>query len=156
MKLELIVPFTIAGVVIAPLIITFIHALISNAKEEREKALANRIEKEKKEREAWERRRVNNFYDKVWNTDWAEDGKPIDIRNIPRLSFDQWLTFYNATPKHWDLTKEQYDGQYCIFPRYKKGKDKIYTFWETPGDLDKFQKWRDNEYQKGDAAERTR
>ena len=86
-------------------------------------------------------------------------GQKVDIRNIPQLSFEQWLTFYNSSPDKWTVDAEHMDigNDYtydyaCIFPKYTKKKTDIFTFWETPEDLWHFIEWQKNEYKNGDAA----
>lgn len=131
-----------------PTIIGGIHLMRTSMKaikEEREqKAEAKQLEEDKQ----W-------YYNKVWNGDWSQNDKPVDIRNIPQLSFEQWLTFYNSSPERWNINlKQTCQGchYFCAFPAYKKGKTHIDTFWETPEDLWKFMQWQKNEYKNGDAA----
>lgn len=117
------------------------------AREERE-----REEARKREIQEDEEHRKNLFYESVWNANWRQNGKPMDIRNIPQLSFEQWLTFYNSSSSNWHFGWEEWNNRYCIFPNYKKGKIDIDIFWETPDDLDKFIQWQKNDYKAGDAA----
>ena len=118
------------------------------------KAREEREREEAREREIQEdeEHRKNLFYESVWNANWRQNGKPMDIRNIPQLSFEQWLTFYNSSPTNWHFGWEEWNNRYCIFPNYKKGKIDIDIFWETPDDLDKFIQWQRNDYKAGDAA----
>ena len=81
----------------------------------------------------------------------------LDIRNIPQLSFEKWLIFYNAAPERWEIDLNQCNYSSagfcgCAFPNYKKGEIDIDTFWKTPEDLYKFMEWQKNEFQKGDVA----
>lgn len=117
------------------------------AREEREREEAREREIQEDEKD-----RKNLFYESVWNANWRQNGKPMDIRNIPQLSFEQWLTFYNSSPSNWHFGWEEWNNRYCIFPNYKKGKTDIDIFWETPDDLDKFIQWQRNDYKAGDAA----
>ena len=145
MNILLLLPILIISI---PVIIGGIHLMkdgMKAAKEERrQKEEKAQLEKDKQ----W-------FYDKVWNANWENKGEQIDIRNIPQLSFEQWLTFYNSAPDRWGIDLRQCDyacTRFCAIPNYKKGKIYIDTFWETPEDLYKFMEWQKNEYQKGDAA----
>ena len=145
MNILLLFPILIISI---PIMIGSIHLIkdsIKIVKEKRhQKEEEVRLEKDKQ----W-------FYNKVWNANWENKGEKIDIRNIPQLSFEQWLIFYNSAPEHWEINLKQCDyacTQFCAIPNYKKGKIYIDTFWETPEDLYKFMEWQKNEYQKGDAA----
>ena len=117
------------------------------AREERE-----REEARERESQEIEENRKKRFYESVWNANWRHNGKPMEIRDIPQLSFEQWLTFYNSSPANWHLGFKEWNDRYCIFPNYKKGKIDINIFWETPEDLDKFIQWQRNDYKAGDAA----
>lgn len=128
------------------------------------KAIANGVEalqKKKKEYDkqdatAAEQRAWQMYWDKVWNASWENDGRPIDIRNLPRLSFTQWLTFYNSAPERWQIQEDQTalgSTEFCAIPTYRKGKlANIDTFWESPEELFKFIQWQKTEYAKGNAA----
>lgn len=117
------------------------------AREEREREEARERESQEAEED-----RKKRFYESVWNANWRQNGKPMDIRNIPQLSFEQWLTFYNSAPTNWHFGWEEWNNRYCIFPNYKKGKIDIDIFWETPDDLDKFIQWQKNDYKAGNVA----
>ena len=149
MKLIIFLIFGLLAGPLIPLGIGITHLIQDNIKTAKEK-----IQKETEEqKEAEEKQRI---YNKVLHTEWTEKGKPFDIRNVPRLTFDQWLTFYNISPEKWTFKFNQLSdfkyGNCCIFPEFTKGKTDLCTFWETPEDLHKFIKWTQNEYQKGDAA----
>ena len=97
------------------------------------------------------------FYNKVWNGNWENEGEKIDIRNIPQLSFEKWLIFYNAAPERWEIDLNQCNYASagfcgCAIKKKKKGEIDIDTFWKTPEDLYKFMEWQKNEFQKGDVA----
>ena len=111
-----------------------------------------RREAEQKAQEELDNIYAKRLYDRVWNAGWKQNGKPLEIRNIPQLSFEQWLIFYKSAPEHWKLSFNEWDNKYCVFPNYQKGKIDIDIFWETPQDLDKFFKWQENEYRAGNAA----
>ena len=149
MKLIIFLIFGLLAGPLIPLGIGITHLIQDNIKTAKEK-----IQKETEEqKEAEEKQRI---YNKVLHTEWTEKGKPFDIRNVPRLTFDQWLTFYNISPEKWTFKFNQLSdfkyGNCCIFPEFTKGKTDLCTFWETPEDLYQFIKWTQNEYQKGDAA----
>ena len=145
MSILLLIPILLITI---PTIIGGIHLMkdgLKAAKEEkRQKAEQEQLEKDKQ----W-------FYNKMWNANWTRDDKPIDIRDIPQLSFEQWLTFYSSAPERWSINLKQnhYGGRvFCAIPAYEKGKIHIATFWETPEDLWKFMEWQENEYTHGNAA----
>ena len=69
----------------------------------------------------------------------------FDIINLPQLSFERWLTFYNSSAENWEFNNEK-------IPIYVKDKKIIPIFWKTPEDLDQFQDWLDTEYKGGNAA----
>lgn len=145
MNILLLIPILLITI---PTIIGGIHLMkdgLKAAKEEkRQKAKQEQLEKDKQ----W-------FYNKMWSANWTRDDKPIDIRDIPQLSFEQWLTFYSSAPERWSINLKQnhYGGRvFCAIPAYEKGKIHIATFWETPEDLWKFMEWQENEYTHGNAA----
>lgn len=145
MNILLLLPILIISI---PVIIGGIHLMKDGIKAAKE-------ERHQKEKEAQLERDRQWFYNKVWNANWENKGEKIDIRNIPQLSFEQWLTFYNSAPERWEIDLHQCDyacTRFCAIPNYKKGKIYIDTFWETPEDLYKFMQWQNNEYQKGNAA----
>ena len=127
-------------------------------KQEKEKQ--KELEKQKAEKEYQEtlqrieEKAYKDFYDRVINTNWwdTDERTKVDIRNLPRLSFDAWLTFYNSSPEKWEFSFSQFENKYCIFPKYTKKRETIFTFWETPTDLGKFKDWCENEYKTGNAA----
>ena len=130
------------------------------------KAVANGIkalqekkkEYDKQDATAAERRMWQAYWDRAWDTQWIknETHQKIDIRNIPRLSFSQWLTFYNSAPERWQICEDQLalgDTEFCAIPTYRKGSNtNIDTFWESPEELFKFIQWQKTEYAKGNAA----
>ena len=138
-----------------PILIISIPAMIGGIRLMKNGMKAVKEERRQKEKEAQLERDKQWFYNKVWNANWENEGEKIDIREIPQLSFEQWLIFYNSAPGHWEINLRQCDyvcTRFCAIPNYKKGKVYIDTFWETPEDLYKFMEWQKNEYQKGDAA----
>lgn len=142
-------PFIVAGTMA---VINIFEIKRQQKKEERERKYQEeqaQAEKAKKER----------LYKDVYYSTWTCNKEPLEIRNIPRLSFEQWLTFYNSSPEHWRINLNEYSlpyyynhGNCCIFPNYIKGKVDINIVWETPDDLHKFIMWQRNEYKNGDAA----
>ena len=138
-----------------PILIISIPVMIGSIHLMRDGMKAAKEERCQKEKEAQLERDKQWFYNKVWNGNWEYKGEKIDIRNIPQLSFEQWLTFYNSAPERWEINLRQCDyacTRFCAIPAYQKGKVYIDTFWESPEDLYKFMQWQNNEYQKGDAA----
>ena len=144
---------------IAKIIASCLDDLEFPKQKKRETRKERKARKEKEREEACEREsqkieedRKKRFYKSVWNTNWRHNGEPIEIRNIPQLSFEQWLTFYNSAPTNWHFRWGEWNDGYCIFPNYKKGKTDIFIFWETPEDLDKFIQWQKNDYKAGNVA----
>ena len=70
------------------------------------------------------------------------------IIDFPQLSFDRWLTLFNASAENWNINVNQSD-EGCICPVYHHKKQVYATYWETPEDLYKFQQWVENEYKQG-------
>lgn len=70
------------------------------------------------------------------------------IINFPQLSFDRWLTLFNASAENWTINVNQSDKG-CVCPIYHHKKQFYATYWETPEDLYKFQQWIENEYKQG-------
>ena len=147
------------GVVMTPIIIGGLVIIQMGWKDKKRKRQEEREQKQKKYEIAQENIRKENFYRTVYSGTWKHYNQPMEIRNIPRLSFEQWLNFYNSAPEHWRINLEEYElpyhynyGKACIFPNYIKGKIDINIVWETPDDLHKFIMWQKNEYKNGDAA----
>ena len=96
--------------------------------------------------------------------DMAEKAMKQRILDMPQLTFDRWLTFYNNKPEAWVIQKEQ-QRIFANIPYYekttqhedKKGKMRDFTvflpvFWESPEEMKKYRDWVENEYQRGNAA----
>ena len=142
-------------------------AAINIFKIKRQQKKEERERKYQEEQTQAEKAKKERLYKDVYSSTWTCNKEPLEIRNIPRLSFEQWLTFYNSSPEHWRINLNEYSlpyyydyGNCCIFPNYIKGKVDVNIVWETPDDLHKFIMWQRNEYKNGDAAifeeERTR
>lgn len=79
------------------------------------------------------------------------NNKKYEIINLPQLSFDRWLTLFNASAENWIINVNQSDKS-CVCPVYHHKKQVYATYWETPEDLYKFQQWVENEYEQGKSA----
>ena len=80
------------------------------------------------------------------------------IVDMPRLTFERWLTFYNLNPENWFIqaTTDVYSSNYSDIPYYAKlNEDKKWIvlpiFWSSPEEMGKFRDWLENGYQCGDA-----
>ena len=81
------------------------------------------------------------------------------IVDMPRLTFERWLTFYNLNPENWFIqtTNDVYSSYYSDIPYYAKlNEDKKWIvlpiFWSSPEEMSKYRDWLENEYQRGDAC----
>lgn len=125
-------------------------------------------EKRRQEEYEYSKAQREYYYNIILESEIVRGNKSIDIRNIPKLSFSQWLSFYKIAPERWELNLNEcniieYGYQHSVysnshhihfaaFPTYIKNKVKIDTFWETPEDLEAFMQWQKNEYKNGNAA----
>lgn len=135
--------------------------------------------KQKKQEEEDLKVKVNNTYNQILQANYRDsfsDSKG-SIKELPQMTFERWLTFYNTNPDNWDMEKftthielgrnasgTSYD--YLIPTYYKttvhKGHDGrareiknvvgIPIFWSSPEEMVKFDNWFRNEYKKGNAA----
>lgn len=112
------------------------------------------------------KKRIKNKFSKLYNELMEKEirvkkkDETIYIKHkyLPRLTFNQWLIFYNSAPEKWkieaqyDIGETTYDSV-CIAPYYAKSKyNTIYTFWESYEDLKQFIDWYKTEYKTGNAA----
>lgn len=68
-----------------------------------------------------------------------KDGTTItfDINEIPQLSFDQFLKYYNDK----NCLIEKYDGDAVIVPCFTHQHRYYPVFFKTPGDYKKYRRW---------------
>ena len=153
--------FATIGLLALPIIIGGLRILREGWKDKKRKRQEEKERKYQEYQDQIEKEKKERFYREVYSSPWTQNGKPIEVRNLPRLSFEQWLTFYNSSPKHWNINLDEYSLPYyyhhvgencCISPNYEKGKIDINIVWETPDDLYKFIMWQKNEYKNGNAA----
>jgi len=153
--------FAAIGLSVLPIIIGGLVTIREGWKDKKKKRQEENERKSKEEQIQAEKAKKERLYKDVYSDRWTCNGKPIEIRNIPRLSFEQWLTFYNSSPEYWKINLNEYSlpcyyyyayEKCCIFPNYKKGKTDIDIVWETPEDLYKFIMWQQNEYKDGNVA----
>lgn len=110
------------------------------------------------------RRRYNDMVDdNVWVD--PQTKQEFDIKEMPQLTFERFLTLYGANPLAWHIpdVSSLYSDKAHI-PYYVKhinhGDQKhqwtntvvIPVFWESWVEMEKFDKWRDNEYLYGKEA----
>ena len=153
--------FATLGLLALPIVIGGLGIIREGWKDKKRKRQEENERKSKEEQIQAEKVKKERLYKEVYSSTWTHNGKQFEIRNIPRLSFEQWLTFYNSSPEHWQINLNEYAlpcyyyhayETCCIFPNYKKGKTDINIVWETPDDLYKFIMWQQNEYKNGNAA----
>lgn len=135
--------------------------------------------KQRKQEEKELEEEVNNTYNKILQANYRDSfsNSKGSIKELPQMTFDRWLTFYNTNPDNWDMEKftthielgrnssgTSYD--YLIPTYYKttvhKGHDGrvrevqnvvgIPIFWSSPEEMVKFDNWFKNEYKSGNAA----
>ena len=80
------------------------------------------------------------------------------IVDMPRLTFERWLTFYNLNPENWFIqtTNDVYSSFYKDIPYYAKlNEDKKWIvlpiFWSSPEEMGKYRDWLENVYKRGNA-----
>lgn len=134
---------------------------------------------QKKEEDKEAEQKVNNIYNEILQAKYKDKITDTSgsVKELPQLTFDRWLTFYNINPTNWDMEKfathldfgnyattTSYD--YLIPTYYKttvhKGHDGrvreientvgIPIFWSSPEEMVKFDHWFKNEYKQGKAA----
>ena len=153
------VVFIVIGVIAFSIVLGGLAIIKMGWKDKKKKRQEEKKRKQQEDEAQAEKIRKERFYKEVYSGSWKHDNQPMEIRNLPRLSFEQWLIFYNSAPEHWRINLKEYELPYyynydkaCIFPNYVKGKININIVWETPDDLHKFIMWQRNEYKNGDAA----
>ena len=135
--------------------------------------------KQKKQEEEDLKAEVNNTYNQILQANYRDnfsDSKG-SIKELPQMTFERWLTFYNTNPDNWDMEKftthiefSKRNSSTCydyLIPTYykttvHKGHDGrvreiknvvgIPIFWSSPEEMVKFDNWFKNEYKKGNAA----
>ena len=102
---------------------------------------------------------INGYDYRIWHPKNSIANKlafPEDknqrIVDMPRLTFERWLTFYNLNPENWNIKKIETTD----IPYYAKlNKDKKWIvlpiFWSSPEEMGKYRDWVKNVYQYGDA-----
>lgn len=85
------------------------------------------------------------------------------VIEMPQLTFDRWLTFYNNKPECWVIQKDQWKS-FADIPYYvkinehedRKGRIKrtfsfVPTYWISPEEKQKYRKWVETQYEYGKA-----
>ena len=135
--------------------------------------------KQKKQEEKELEAEVNNTYNKILQSNYRDNfsNSKGSIKELPQMTFERWLTFYNTNPDNWDMEKftthielgrnssgTSYD--YLIPTYYKTTTHKdqygrvreiknvvgIPIFWSSAEEMVKFDNWFKNEYKSGNAA----
>jgi len=135
--------------------------------------------KQKKQEEKELETKVNDIYNKILQSNYRDSfsNSKGSIKELPQMTFERWLTFYNTNPDNWDMEKfsthielgknssgTSYD--YLIPTYYKTTVHKdhdgrvreiknvvgIPIFWSSPEEMVKFDDWFKNEYKSGNAA----
>lgn len=96
--------------------------------------------------------------------DMAEKAMKQRVLDMPQLTFDRWLTFYNNKPDAWVIQKDE-SRKFANIPYYqkttqhedKRGKMRDFTtfvpvFWESAEEMKKYRDWVEEQYQHGKAA----
>ena len=160
-KLFILVPLVIATVISAMFGIGAIMDLIYNNSKETKTKKARKEEIENN----YKIYLSNEYGYRIWH--------PIDsiacklafskdrtqrVVDMPRLTFERWLTFYNLNPENWFIqtTNDVYSSNYSDIPYYAKlNEDKKWIvlpiFWSSPEEMGKYRDWLENEYQCGEA-----
>lgn len=160
-KLFILVPLVIATVISAMFGIGSIMDLIHNNTQE---AKAQKAKKEELENN-YKAYLSNEYGHWIWhpiNSIACKLAYPNDktqrVVDMPRLTFERWLTFYNLNPENWFIqaTNNIYSSNYTDIPYYAKlNEDKKWivlpVFWSSPEEMGKYRDWLENEYQRGDA-----
>lgn len=136
--------------------------------------------KEKKEQENRAKAETDSIYNRILQANYRDkitDTKGA-IKELPQMTFERWLTFYNTNPDNWDMkefaTHLEFPNQnssstkydYLIPTYYKttvhRGHDGrvreikntvgIPIFWSSPEEMVKFDHWYAHEYKQGKAA----
>lgn len=106
-----------------------------------------------------------SFEDNNIGKDMAQKAMKQRILDMPQLTFERWLTFYNNKPEAWVIQKDE-DRMLANIPYYQKTtqhEDKrghmkdftvfVPTFWTNAEEMKKYRDWVETEYQSGKAAE---
>ena len=160
-KLFILAPLVIATVISAMFGIGNIMDLIYNNSKETK---AQKAKKEEIENN-YKAYLSNEYGYRVWHPIGSIANKlafPADktqrVVDMPRLTFERWLTFYNLNPENWFIqtSTDFYSSLLMDIPYYAKlNEDKKWiilpVFWSSPEEMGKYRDWLENEYQRGDA-----
>lgn len=137
---------------IAPIIIVFIVGGVTS--------LIDKIVETKEEKEKIKNEYKTYLSNGVWcsisssmaNSLAFPEDRTQRIVDMPRLTFERWLTFYNLNPENWVIQKIKTTD----IPYYAKlNEDKKWIvlpiFWSSPEEMGKYRDWVKNVYQYGDA-----
>lgn len=85
------------------------------------------------------------------------------VIEMPQLTFDRWLTFYNNKPECWVIQKDEWKS-FADIPYYvkinehedRKGRIKrtfsfVPTYWISPEEKQKYREWVETQYEYGKA-----
>lgn len=153
--MQLIISFIVLGI-ITSIIIWISHQgdkLVD--KKEQKKALENSYKVYLSNEYGY---RIWHPIDSIANKLAFPKDKTQRIVDMPRLTFERWLTFYNLNPENWFIqtTNDVYSSNYSDIPYYAKlNEDKKWIvlpiFWSSPEEMGKYRDWLKNVYQRGNA-----
>lgn len=102
-------------------------------------------------------------YQSFPTVDEAREACKQKVVEMPQLTFERWLTFYNNKPECWVIERNEWKN-FADIPYYvkinkhedKRGKIKEYlsfvpTYWINAEEKQKYRKWVEEKYEFGDA-----
>lgn len=105
-----------------------------------------------------------SFDDSEAGKNMAKKAMQQRVLDMPQLTFERWLNFYNNKPEAWVIQKEE-NRKFANIPYYAKitqhatkdGKMKdfkifIPVFWKNGHEMRLYREWVEEQYQKGNAA----
>ena len=153
--MKLIISFIVLGIII------FTVAQVSGLLDK----LVNKKEQKEKIENSYKAYLSNKEGYRIWHPIDSIASKlafPADktqrVVDMPRLTFERWLTFYNLNPENWIIQTitNVYASYYSDIPYYAKlNEDKKWIvlpiFWSSPEEMGKYRNWLENVYQYGNA-----
>ena len=165
----MIVPVIIFGMVALSFAvsITIKYATRQKEKYDRDKAIQEKYEKRYRNLMSNENGETGVMWSPYYSFQEnfkAEMAMKQRVLDMPQLTFERWLTFYNNKPEAWTIQKDE-DRIFANIPYYtqeiqhenKYGKTITTTnyvpiFWENATEMRKYREWVETEYQGGRAA----
>ena len=154
--MKLIISFIVLGIILSTVIWISHQCDKLVDKKEQKKALENSYKVYLSNEYGY---RVWHPIDSIANKLAFPKDKTQRIVDMPRLTFERWLTFYNLNPENWFIqtTNDVYSSFYMDIPYYAKlNEDKKWIvlpiFWSSPEEMGKYRDWLENVYQRGNAC----